>query len=319
MINLNDKETELLFTIKGYTPLNYIYQNNVDFDISNKLLFLYPELSYLTTINHDIIRLIQKLNVESNELSNIILSFNYSANNPGVSLPKILFSEIFSLIESLYIKEENNIYTLNNEEIQFDKSLMMDNEPTIEEELSNLTIEEGLKFIRLYYHGHPKRKKGNDILFEKYLKDNPKLMFGDLLYIEDNFFNVSVKININSIQNILESEPIPIEIDGEKEYICFRKSGECSDWGLPYIRVIYSYEINDNNLYDLRYIELTSGDDYTQGYWVEDMTKNELDKFIDDVIINYLDICKDDGMKNSTNFKEYFLANGVKEDDLDFN
>ena len=319
MIKLTDKETQLFLTIRGNTPLNYSYQRETKFDISNKLLFIYPELERLTTINHDMIRLVQKLNIKSDSLSYLILSLNYSANYNNVDMAKELFSQLYSLLQILNLDYRDDTHFYNNEEIVFDKSLMIYPEPTMTEELVDLSIEEGLGLIELYYYGSYRRGKGNFILFNRYLKDNPKLLLADLLFIQENFRTSYKDIPLSRIDHILREDPKLINRCGENELICFRSPGECSDWGLPFIEVNVSFEKNEEGLFDLRYIEYTSGDDYTQGFWKNDLSHDDLDKFIAEVVLPYLEDCKETGMKDSPEFKKYFLSHDVDEDDLDFN
>jgi len=306
MTKLSQKETTLLLTIKGESPLGYSFIEKNELNISNKLLFLYRNLKGLTEINHDIIRLIQTMGIESNKLSHILLMLNYQASSKHIELDRLLFDMLFDMIRLINIKE---LYLL-------DRSGMMDKTPTITEELTELTISEGLEFISLYYYGHDKRNKGNKILFNEYVKTKRDLTYLEMLFIFNNFSYSYSKIDINMIEKTCSADVIELNNSFmDNTFSCFRKPGDCSSWGLPYIEVSYGYDSDLN----LRYIEETSGDDYTQGFWKQFSNINDLNTFVIEVITPYLNEAKINGMKDNKDFTKYFLDNGVYEDDLDFN
>lgn len=306
MIKLDDKETTLLFTIRGDSPLGYSFVRDSHLNISNKLSYLYPNAKRFHEINHDMIRLAQKLEVNSSRLSQILLTLNYHSVWPGVSLEEELFRELYRMLQVFDIRDG----------FEFDRGGLMKDTPSVQEELEGLSIVEGLSFITLYYVGHKKREEGYRLLFDEYVKVGRDLTFEELNFISERFHSVYRGIDPKMFERAVNEDPVKEDDDSDEEtFSCFRKPGECAHWGLPYIKVSYSYDPED---FDFRYIEETSGDDYTQGFWKKCESKEEVDRFVEGVVLPYLEECKE-GLKDAPSFKEYFLSHGVGEEDLDFN
>ena len=301
---LNKKESTLLLTIQGLTPLDYKYIENEKFpDISNKLLFLYPNITRLTSITHDMIRLVQSLKIDSWTLSNLILSLNYGIDSQREATINQLYRELYSII-CLY----------KNKDLKVNKSGMIENELAIEDELAKYNMEISLKLLKTYYVGSQRAKDGYDYLFENYIKDKTDLTIPELEYLETYFS--SYKINPNKMKTILKQKPV---LSDENKHVCYRLAGECENWGKSHIKVYFSIRSEKENHYNIRYYEQTSNDDYSQNFYIEDMVEHDMLHFVKYGILEYLNEKCIDGMKNKENFKKYFIEQGVDEKHFDFN